>query len=184
MCCGRARKCSWTGCHPYSRRDLQSFSFFLGCGRMGKTLCRYVYREIATPFFFALLIFTIILFTVRILKLVELVVNRGVPCEQLLAILLYILPAFFEVTVPMSFLLAILWSVGRFSADREILALKSCGVSFGKWRSRLGHLLLSSSVVHFSSRSMRDRGVTPRYEGSLRSHENSSNRWVEGKNLQ
>jgi len=97
---------------------------------MGKTLCRYVYREIATPFFFALLIFTIILFTVRILKLVELVVNRGVPLEQLLAIFLYILPAFFAVTVPMSFLLALLWSFGRLSSDREILALKSCGVSF------------------------------------------------------
>ena len=97
---------------------------------MGKTLCRYVYRELATPFFFALLIFTIILFTVRILKLVELVVNRGVPLEQLLAIFLYILPSFFEVTVPMSFLLALLWSFGRLSSDREILALKSCGVSF------------------------------------------------------
>jgi lipopolysaccharide export system permease protein len=97
---------------------------------MGKTLCRYIYRELATPFFFALLIFTIILFTVRILKLVELVVNRGVPLEQLLAIFLCILPAFFEVTVPMSFLLALLWSFGRFSSDREILALKSCGISF------------------------------------------------------
>ena len=97
---------------------------------MGKTLRRYVYRELATPFFFALLIFTIILFTVRILKLVELVVNRGVPLEQLLAIFLYILPAFFEVTVPMSFLLALLWSFGRLSSDREILALKSCGISF------------------------------------------------------
>jgi lipopolysaccharide export system permease protein len=97
---------------------------------MGKTFCRYICRELATPFFFALLIFTIILFTVRILKLVELVVNRGVPLEQLLAIFLYILPAFFEVTVPMSFLLALLWSFGRLSSDREILALRSCGISF------------------------------------------------------
>lgn len=97
---------------------------------MGRTFCRYVYREIATPFFFALLIFTIILFTIRILKLVELVVNRGVPLEQLLAIFLYILPAFFEVTIPMSFLLSLLWSFGRLSSDREILALKSCGISF------------------------------------------------------
>lgn len=97
---------------------------------MGKTLCRYVCRELATPFFFALLIFTIILFTVRILKLVELVVNRGVPLDQLLAIFLYILPAFFEVTVPMSFLLALLWGFGRLSSDREIIALKSCGISF------------------------------------------------------
>jgi len=97
---------------------------------MGKILCRYIYREIATPLLFALLIFTIILFTVRILKLVELVVNRGVPFQELLAIFLYILPAFFEFTIPMSFLLALLWSFGRLSSDREIIALKSCGISF------------------------------------------------------
>jgi lipopolysaccharide export system permease protein len=97
---------------------------------MGKILCRYLYREIATPFLFALLIFTIILFTVRILKLVELVVNRGVPLQELFAIFLYILPAFFEFTIPMSFLLALLWSFGRLSSDREIIALKSCGISF------------------------------------------------------
>lgn len=71
-----------------------------------------------------------ILFTVRILKLVELVVNRGVPLQELLAIFLYILPAFFEFTIPMSFLLALLWSFGRLSSDREIIALKSCGISF------------------------------------------------------
>lgn len=99
---------------------------------MGKILCRYIYREIATPFLFALLIFTIILFTVRILKLVELVVNRGVPLQELLAIFLYILPAFFEFTIPMSFLLALLWSFGRLSSDREIIALRSCGISFAQ----------------------------------------------------
>jgi len=97
---------------------------------MGKILRRYVYSEIATPFFFALLIFTGILLTVRILKLVELVVNRGVPVQEILKIFLYVTPTFLEVTVPMSFLLAILWGMGRFSTDRELLALKSCGLSF------------------------------------------------------
>ena len=97
---------------------------------MGKILRRYVYHEIATPFFFALLIFTGILLTVRILKLVELVVNRGVPVQEILKIFLYVTPTFLEVTVPMSFLLAILWGMGRFSTDRELLALKSCGLSF------------------------------------------------------
>jgi lipopolysaccharide export system permease protein len=73
---------------------------------MGRILRRYIYHEIATPFFFALLIFTGILLTVRILKLVELVVNRGVPVQEILKIFLYITPTFLEVTVPMSFLLA------------------------------------------------------------------------------
>lgn len=107
---------------------------------MGKILRRYVYREIATPFFFALLIFTGILLTVRILKLVELVVNRGVPAPQVLKIFLYIIPTFLEFTVPMSFLLAILWGVGRFSVDQELIALRSCGLSFRQLARPVGHL--------------------------------------------
>jgi lipopolysaccharide export system permease protein len=96
---------------------------------MGRILSRYIGREAIIPFFLGLLIFTFILFTARILKLVELVVNRGVPLLQMIKIFLYVTPAFFEVTVPMAFLLALLWSFGRLSADREITALKSCGIS-------------------------------------------------------
>lgn len=97
---------------------------------MGRILFRYLCREIVTPFCLGLLIFTLILLTARILKLVELVVNRGVPALQMLQIFLYATPAFFEVTVPMALLLALFWGFGRLSADREIIALKSCGISF------------------------------------------------------
>lgn len=107
---------------------------------MGKILRRYVYREIATPFFFALLIFTGILLTVRILKLVELVVNRGIPSQQVLKIFFYIIPTFLELTVPMSFLLAILWGIGRFSVDRELIAFRSCGLSFRQLAKPVIHL--------------------------------------------
>jgi lipopolysaccharide export system permease protein len=96
---------------------------------MGRILFRYLCREVTTPFVLGLLIFTFILLAARILKLVELVVNRGVPVFQMLQIFLYITPAFFEVTVPMAFLLALFWGLGRLSADREIIALKSSGLS-------------------------------------------------------
>ena len=96
---------------------------------MGKILFRYCCREVAAPFLFGLLIFTFILLSARILKLVEMVVNRGVSVLQILEIFLYVTPAFFEVTVPMAFLLALFWGLGRLTADREITAIKSCGVS-------------------------------------------------------
>ena len=53
---------------------------------MGRILFRYISREVVLPFLIGLLIFTFLLFTIRILKLVELVVNRGVPLSQLLEI--------------------------------------------------------------------------------------------------
>jgi len=40
----------------------------------------------------------------------------------------------------MSFLLAILWGVGRFSVDRELIALRSCGLSFRQLAQPVGHL--------------------------------------------
>lgn len=92
-------------------------------------LDRYIVREMVVPFLLGLGIFTTILLIVRILKLVELVVNRGVPLEQMARIFSYILPAFLEVTVPMALLLAILVAFGRLSSDSEVIAMRAAGIS-------------------------------------------------------
>ncbi len=96
---------------------------------MGKTLNRYLLREMLGPFLLGLAAFTAVLLIARILKLVELVVNRGVPPSTLLQILAYLLPAFLEVTLPMAFLLAILVTFSRLTTDRETLAIQTCGIS-------------------------------------------------------
>jgi lipopolysaccharide export system permease protein len=93
------------------------------------TLARYLISEILAPFFFGLLAFTLVLLIVRIVKLIELVVTRGVPALQIGKLLLLITPTFLELTVPMAFLLAILLGLGRLSQDHEVLAFKASGVS-------------------------------------------------------
>ena len=96
---------------------------------MRKVLHRYVFREILVPFALGLGVFTFVLLLARLLKLIELVVNRGIPFTTVARVFLYLLPAFLEVTVPMAMLLAILVAFGRLSADSEITALRSSGVS-------------------------------------------------------
>jgi len=96
---------------------------------MGRTLHRYVFLQILAPFAAGLALFTFILLIARIMKLVEMVVNRGVPVLEILRVFSYILPAFLEVTVPMALLLACLLACGRLSADSEITALKAAGLS-------------------------------------------------------
>src|SRR5439155_22666610 len=96
---------------------------------VGKIVHRYVFREILVPFLFGLSVFTFILLIARLLKLIELVVTRGVPVLNILRLLSYIMPAFLEVTVPMAMLLAILVAFGRLSADSEMVALRSSGLS-------------------------------------------------------
>ena len=96
---------------------------------MGRTLHRYVFLQVLAPFAAGLALFTFILLIARIMKLVELVVNRGVPTLEILKLFSYILPAFLEVTVPMALLLACLLACGRLSADSEFTAMRSSGVS-------------------------------------------------------
>jgi lipopolysaccharide export system permease protein len=94
-----------------------------------KILFHYLVSEILPPFFVGLLAFTLILLIGRMLKLIELVVTRGVPLLQIGKLFALILPTFLEMTVPMAFLLAILLGLGRMSNDQELLAMKASGVS-------------------------------------------------------
>ncbi|TMB44752.1 MAG: LPS export ABC transporter permease LptF [Deltaproteobacteria bacterium] len=94
-----------------------------------KILHRYVFREILLPFAFGLGVFTFVLLVARLLKLIELVVSRGLPLASIMRLFAYIMPAFLEVTVPMAMLLAILIAFGRLSADSEMVALRSSGLS-------------------------------------------------------
>jgi lipopolysaccharide export system permease protein len=90
---------------------------------------RYILREILVPFALGLSVFTFVLLIARLLRLIEMVVTRGVPAGQVLRLIAYIMPQFLEVTLPMAMLLAILVAFGRLSADSEVVALRSSGLS-------------------------------------------------------
>jgi lipopolysaccharide export system permease protein len=115
---------------------------------MGPTLQRYFLREMTLPFLYGIGVFTFILLIARMLKLVELVVNRGVPLLEIGKLFTYILPTFLEVTVPMALLLAVLLAFGRLSADSEIIALKTSGISLYQL---IVPVLLFTLVVHLAS---------------------------------
>ena len=97
-----------------------------------QTLSRYLIAEILPPFLFGLLVFTFVLLVARMVKLIELVVTRGVSLLQTAKLFSLILPTFLELTVPMAFLLAILLGLGRLSSDQELLAMKASGISPGQ----------------------------------------------------
>jgi lipopolysaccharide export system permease protein len=96
---------------------------------LGKIVHRYILREIMVPLAFGVALFTFVLLIARILKLIELIVTRGVPLVNILKLLTYIIPSFLEVTLPMAMLLAILVAFGRLSADSEMVAMRSSGLS-------------------------------------------------------
>jgi len=96
---------------------------------MKKTTYFYVFKETLPIFLIGLLTFTVILLMDKILKLIELIVNRGVSFSKILMLLLFISPSFLVFTIPMAVLLGTLLSFGRLSGDSEITAFKASGVS-------------------------------------------------------
>ncbi|HEY6873742.1 MAG TPA: LPS export ABC transporter permease LptF [Geobacteraceae bacterium] len=95
---------------------------------MKKTLFFYICREIAVPFLLGMATFTSVLLMGRFLQLADLVVAKGALFSDILRMIVYLLPFFSMVTIPMSFLLALLLAFGRLSADSEITAMKSGGI--------------------------------------------------------
>lgn len=112
-----------------------------------KIIDRYLLRELLVPFTLGLALFTFILLIARILKLVEMVVNRGVRLGQILQLFSYILPAFLEVTVPMALLLAILVALGRLSSDSEIVAFQASGVGISRLTRPIGAFALCVALL-------------------------------------
>jgi lipopolysaccharide export system permease protein len=96
---------------------------------MKKTTYLYILKEILPIFFISLMTFTIILLMDKILKLIELIVNRGVAPSQVLMLLFFISPSFLIFTIPMAVLLGVLLAFGRLSGDSEITAFKATGIS-------------------------------------------------------
>lgn len=94
-----------------------------------RILSLYIIREISSLFLLGIVIFTLVLLMGRLITLTDLVVSRGVPLADVSRMILYLIPSFLVVTIPMAFLLAVLMAFGRLSGDNEIVVLKACGIS-------------------------------------------------------
>ncbi|REJ82117.1 MAG: LPS export ABC transporter permease LptF [Acidobacteria bacterium] len=94
-----------------------------------RVLDRYVMREIAGPLGLGLMVFTMILLTDVLFDLAEMIIQRDVALGVVAELLLLSLPHIVVLTIPMSFLFAVLITVGRLSADSELVAIRSAGIS-------------------------------------------------------
>jgi lipopolysaccharide export system permease protein len=93
------------------------------------TLYRYIINEIWPTFMASLLVFIFIMVAARMLSITELVVTRGVGIGQVLGMVMYLLPDILTFALPAVTLMAVVVAFLRLSADSEIIALKSSGIS-------------------------------------------------------
>ena len=97
---------------------------------MLKILDRYIIKELSIPFLLGIFILTFLILIQQLLRLMELIIDKGVDLFSVAEIFIYLLPSFFLVTIPMAVMLASIMTFNRLSSDNEIIALKSAGVGF------------------------------------------------------
>lgn len=97
--------------------------------RSGRTLERYVLREIRNAFAIGIGSAVSVLFVLRVVELVDLAFARGVPGHLVLALSGYIIPSFLETAMPMAALIGIVVAFARLGSDGELVALRAAGIS-------------------------------------------------------
>ena len=105
-------------------RSLSAFSM--------RILTRYILREVTAHALIGVAIFTFVLFTRDLGRILELVVRASAPLPSVAEVFFLTIPVALIYTLPMSVLVGILIGLSRLAADSEITAMRASGV--GVWR--------------------------------------------------
>jgi lipopolysaccharide export system permease protein len=93
------------------------------------TIYTYIIKEIWPNFLASLLVFVFVMVAAQMLSITELIVTSGVKVTQVAGMIFFLLPDILSFALPAVTLMAVVVAFLRLSADSEIIALKSSGVS-------------------------------------------------------
>ena len=94
-----------------------------------RILRNYFIKEFIAPLFLALVVLTFVMIVGNLIKIADLVINKGVDILSVSKLFLFMLPSLMKYTLPISCLAAVLLSLGRLSSDNEIIAIRASGIS-------------------------------------------------------
>lgn len=77
--------------------------------------------------------------TKELLRLVELLVTKGIGLLSVLKVFAHLLPSFLVLTLPIAGIIASITAFGRLSLDKELVAMRAAGLSL----LRLSHSVFS-----------------------------------------
>jgi len=128
-----------------------------------KIIHKYILKETIAPFLLALFVVTFILLFVKIDRIADNVINKGVPLTTVFIVLGNMALYLFRITIPIAFMTAILLSLGRMSSENELLALRSLGISLHRL---LTPVVILAVILSFIMLYMQDR-VFPNIEHKI-----------------
>lgn len=113
---------------------------------------RYIVREMLPPFFLSTAVLLFVLFLQKLFQLADLIISKGATLVSTATVLVYIVPGFLSITIPMSLIVASLTAFARLSADSEITAMKASRISlYAMIRPVFLFALLAFAVTAFTS---------------------------------
>ncbi len=96
-----------------------------------RILTRYILREVVSHALIGVAVFTFVLFTRDLGRILELVVRNSAPLPSVAQVFFFTVPVALTYTIPMGVLVGILIGLSRLAADSEITAMRASGM--GVW---------------------------------------------------
>lgn len=92
-------------------------------------LTRYVLRQLAMGMIFVSIALTCVLWLTQSLRLIELIVTKGISVGVFLSLTLLAMPTFMVVIIPISLFAVTLFTFTKLIADRELVVMRAAGLS-------------------------------------------------------
>src|SRR5580704_8349556 len=91
-------------------------------------LDRYILRQCLNMMMFVTGALTAAVWLAQSLRLVDLIVNRGLSIEVFLYLALLILPRFLDIVLPIGAFIAVLFVFNRLTSESELVVMRSAGL--------------------------------------------------------
>lgn len=105
---------------------------------------RYLASDVLAHTASVALVLFLVVFSGRFIKYLAEAAVGDLTADILLPVMVFKLPSFFELILPLAFFIGILLSFGRLYAESEMVVLKACGV--GPWRL-IGYVALPALTI-------------------------------------
>src|SRR5436305_4184652 len=112
-----------------------------------RILTRYNLREVSAHALIGVAIFTFVLFTRDLGRILELVVRASAPLPSVAEIFFFTVPIALTYTLPMSVLVGILIGLSRLAADSEVTAMRASGMGVWSFLRSLSVFVLAAWLM-------------------------------------
>ena len=92
-------------------------------------LTKYILKQLVISFSLILLGMTTLVWLTQSLRMIDMIVTKGVPLRVFLEMTLLVLPNFIQILSPIALFAVILFIFSRMQADKEIIVMKAIGMS-------------------------------------------------------